>query len=257
MMQLDHVLERSVFICATRVTVFRFFTDSERFAEWWGPGSRIDARPGGAVLIRYPNGVIASGTVLEVVEPERIVFTYGYDQPDKPIPPGGSRVVITLREQPMGTLLELRHELADPTTRDHHVPGWRYQLALFANVAARHQHADLDRLVDRFFAAWSETDAGERRSALAAITTDDVAFRDPFAAVAGRDDLVDHIGASQLHMPGMRLVRDGVVRHCQGTALADWKAVGADGSPRGRGSNLFDLSADGRIARAVGLWSAE
>lgn len=253
----DHVLERSVLICATRATVFAFFTDSRRFAEWWGPGSRIEARPGGAVEIHYPNGVIASGTVLEVVEPERIVFTYGYQQADKPIPPGGSRVVITLRERPDGTLLELRHELADPTTRDHHVPGWRYQLALFANVAARHQHTGLEQLVDRFFAAWSEADGEDRLRALEAITTDDVVFRDPFAAVAGRHDLVGHIGASQMHMPGMRLIRDGAVRHCQGTALADWKAVAADGAARGRGSNLFDLSPDGRIARAVGLWASD
>ncbi len=256
-MALDHVLEREVLICATRATVFAFFTDPERFAEWWGPGSRIEARPGGAVEIRYPNGVIASGTVLEVVEPERIVFTYGYDQPDKPIPPGGSRVIITLRDTSGGTLLELRHELADPTARDHHVPGWRYQLALFANVAARRQHTGLDHLVDRFFGAWSEADADQRRRELEAITTGDVVFRDAFAAVSGRQELDAHIAASQLHMPGMRLVRDGAVRHCQGTVVADWKAVAGDGAARGRGSNVFDLAPDGRIARAVGLWAAD
>jgi hypothetical protein len=30
------------------------------------------------MLIRHPNGVEASGEVLEVLRPERIVFTYGY-----------------------------------------------------------------------------------------------------------------------------------------------------------------------------------
>ena len=34
-----------------------------------------------------------------------------------------------------------------------------------------------------------------------------------------------HLAAAQRFMPGIRLVRTGVVRQCQGTAIADWKAV--------------------------------
>ena len=49
------VLERVVEISARRDTVFRYFTDSERCAAWWGSGSTIDARPGGSVRIRYPD----------------------------------------------------------------------------------------------------------------------------------------------------------------------------------------------------------
>jgi len=55
--------------------VFGYFTDSAHWAAWWGAGSTIDARAGGRVLIRYPNGVQVSGEVIEVAEPERIVFT--------------------------------------------------------------------------------------------------------------------------------------------------------------------------------------
>ena len=32
---------------ADRETVFRYFTDSGRWAAWWGAGSTIDPRPGG------------------------------------------------------------------------------------------------------------------------------------------------------------------------------------------------------------------
>src|SRR5438034_585128 len=81
--------------------------------------------------IRYPNGVLASGDVVEVAPPERIVFTYGYEDPAKRMRPGGSRVVVTLQERKDGTLLHLRHELPDAAARDHHVQGWRYQLAVF------------------------------------------------------------------------------------------------------------------------------
>jgi hypothetical protein len=38
--------------------------------------------------------------------------------------------------------------------------------------------------------------------------------------------------------------------------LADWVAVGSDGQERGRGTNLFVLDADGRIAAVTGFWAA-
>ena len=63
---LDHVVERTVTIAARRETVFRYFTDSERFAAWWGAGSTIEPRAGGAVHVRYPNGVVAGGEVVEI-----------------------------------------------------------------------------------------------------------------------------------------------------------------------------------------------
>jgi uncharacterized protein YndB with AHSA1/START domain len=254
MSALEHVLERTVLIRATRETVFRYFTDRDRFAAWWGEGSTIDARPGGVLRIRYPNGVLASGEVVEVVPPSRVVFTYGYEDPAKPVRPGGSRVVVTLDERKDGTLLRLRHELPDAAARDQHVQGWRYQLAVFANVVAREASAGLPSAVDAFFAAWSEKDDGRRRSVLAAIATDDVTFADAFSCTEGIDDLVAHLSAAQFHMPGIVLSRTGDVRVCQGTAVADWTAQGADGAARGKGTNVFDLAPDGRIARVVGFW---
>jgi uncharacterized protein YndB with AHSA1/START domain len=252
-MTLDHSLERTVRIAARPATVFRFFTDPARFAVWWGAGSHIDARPGGPVHIRYPNGVVASGEVVEVVPDRRIVFTYGYEDAGKPIPPGGSRVTVTLEETARGTLLLLRHELATEGVRDAHVPGWRYQLAIFANVAAAEEHADTDARVDVFFTAWAEPDAVRRREALAEVVTDDVTFRDAFACTAGLDDLVAHTGAVQMHMPGVVLQRAGSARHCQGTAVVEWEMRSADGTARGRGTNVFELAPDGRIRGAVGV----
>lgn len=255
MTELGHVLERTVLICARRATVFRYFTDPERFAAWWGQGSHIEGRPGGPVRIRYPNGETASGQVLELVENERVVFSYGYDGPGKPIPPGGSRVTVTLAEQPRGTLLTLRHEVASAEVRDHHVQGWRYQLALFANVVAADQHSAVAAAVDRYFAAWGEPDTARRRAVLGVVVTEDVQFHDAFSCTDGRDDLDAHLAAAQVYMPGVKLLREGDVRQCQGTALVEWAAKGADGEPRGRGTNVFDLAPDGRIARVVGLWT--
>ena len=254
-MSLEHSLERTVFIAAGRATVFRFFTDSERFAAWWGAGSRIDARPGGAVHIRFVNGIVVTGQVVELEPDRRIVFTYGYEGEGRPIPPGGSLVTVTLAEEARGTRLHLRHDLSNASLRDEHVQGWRYQLALFANVAAADQHGGLDARVDTFLGAWAETEASARRAALAAVAADGLVFHDRFSCTAGLDDLSAHIGAAQVHMPGLRLERDGAVRQCQGVALADWVAKGPDGAVRGRGVNVIELAPDGRFAAVTGFWA--
>ena len=253
-MSLEHSLERTVFIAAERETVFRFFTDSGRFSAWWGAGSRIEPRKGGAVHIRLPNGVVASGEVVEVEPDQRIVFTYGYEGEGHPIPPGGSLVTITLAREALGTRLHLRHELTSAPARDEHVQGWRYQLALFANVVAAEQHEGLEARVDRFFEAWMETDAAARRRTLAAVATEALVFRDRFSCTSGLDDLVLHLGAAQVHMPGVRLQRDGAVRQCQGVALVDWVAKGPDGAVRGRGVDVLELAGDGRLASVTGFW---
>ena len=255
-MSLEHALERTVLIAARAATVFRFFTDSARFAAWWGAGSRIDARPGGAVHIRYPNGVVASGEVVEVVPDRRIVFTYGYEDAGKPIPPGGSLVTITLAQEPLGTRLQLRHELPTASARDEHVQGWRYQLAMFANVA---RGGASTRAWTR---AWTRSSTPgrsrtprARRTLLALVAGDGLVFRDRFSCTAGLDDLAAHIGAAQVHMPGLRLEREGAVRQCQGVALVDWAAKGPDGGVRGRGVNVLELAPDGRFAAVTGFWS--
>lgn len=250
---LPFVVERTVLIAARRETVFDFFTDSARFAAWWGKGSTIDPRPGGALVIRYPNGVGAGGVIVEIEPPERVVFTFGYES-GQPVPTGGSRVTITLVATEAGTRLHLRHELPSAAARDAHVQGWRYQLALFANAAAQHEHAAVDPLADRFFALWAQADGPARRAELVALAADSLAFRDPYSCTDGLDDLDAQIAAAQRFMPGVVLARVGPARHCQGMALVDWVAKGADGTPRGKGTNVFELAPDGRIARVTGLW---
>lgn len=253
MRTLEHVLEREILIRARRATVFSFFTESARFAEWWGQGSTIDGRVGGAVRIQMPGNTVVLGEVLELVPEQRIVFTYGFET-GVPIPLGGSRVTVTLRSHIDGTLVRLHHEFGDAHVRDHHVQGWRYQLAVFANVAAAVEHAQLASRLDRYFAAWGEPNIETREAELQACTTDDVTFRDQYGCTIGRADLLAHVAAVLVHMPGMHLRRVGEPRQCQGTALVSWEAVTADGSPRGSGTNFVKLAPDGRIAGVVGFW---
>ncbi len=146
------------------------------------------------------------------------------------------------------------HAFADAAVRDEHIQGWRYQLSVFANVVADEIHHDAGSLADAWFAAWAEPDGTARAAALAAIAAAAVRMRDRFSCVEGLDELTQHIAAAQRFMPGMRIVRNGDVRHCQGTVLAEWTASGPDGAPRGQGTNVFNLGPDGRIESVTGFW---
>jgi len=252
---LPHRLERTIVIQAERETVFRFFVDSERWAAWWGSGSTIDSRPGGRVFIRHPDGTEAAGEVVEVADPDRIAFTYGFVG-GKPMPPGSSLVTIRLETSGAATRLHLTHEFAEAVVRDEHVQGWRYQLALFANVVANQVHAGAGEAVDAWFAGWSEPDAAVREAGLARVAAPEISFRDRFSLTSGLADLLAHLAAVHRFMPGMRLRREGDVRHCQGTVLADWVVQGSDGQERGRGTNVFVFRTAGRIEAVTGFWSA-
>lgn len=253
MSELAFNVERQIVIRAPRATVFHYFTDSARWAAWWGAGSTIDPRAGGAVTVVYPNGTRAGGNVVDIDPPNRIVFTFGYES-GEPMPVGASRV--TIRLVPLGdaTRVELRHDLATAELRDLHEQGWRYQLSLFANVVQDTLHAAAHEVVDAWYAAWADPDAGARRGAFERIATPDVQFRDRFSALDGLEDLLKHVEASQRFMPGVRLARDGDVRHCQGVVLSDWTAR----SPRGdvgRGTNVFVFGPSGRLEWVTGLWN--
>jgi uncharacterized protein YndB with AHSA1/START domain len=253
---LETTVERTILILAGRDTVFRYFTDSRRFAAWWGAGSTIEGRVGGKMQIRYPNGETASGEVLEFVPGEFIAFSYGYDTPGKPIPPGGSRVTVALQSRRGGTLVTLRHEVSDTKTRDAHVAGWRHQMALFSKVVAAEQHAGLAGVLDRWFAAWNARTPEDLAAALDASVTDDVEFRDAFGALFSREEVAAHLALVPVYMPGMTMKRAGEPRQCQGWGLVDWLAEGPNGTVKSRGTNVFTLAPDGRLARVTGLWAA-
>ncbi len=248
---------RRIEIRAPRETVFRYFTDPARFAAWWGDGSTVDPRPGGAIDIRYPNGQRASGVFREIESPGRVVFTFGNEGPDAPIPPGGSTVIVTLEETPRGTLLTLRHtDFPSAGIAREFVQGWRYQLSVFSRVATGEAHAGASAAADRWFASWNEADAALRRDRLAACCTADVTFCDDYGVLTGCDDLDAQIGATKRFMPGMTIVRTGDPALSHGRALVRWEARDGAGAAVGKGTNVFTFAPDGRIADVVGFWGA-
>jgi uncharacterized protein YndB with AHSA1/START domain len=249
-------LHRSILVAAPSALVFRFLSESEFFARWWGPGSVIEAKVGGTVHIVHPGGNVAGGKVTAVEAPNRVAFTYGYERATAGLAIGSSTVDITLGSTPQGTAVTLQHTTLDDASARAHVAGWRYQLAMLAGAAADFAHREVTAVADDWFDAWNTQEAAARTKLLARCTSDDVHFRDRYSCGSGREELIEHIGQAQQHKPGLTIARDGEVRHCQGTAMVGWVVTNPAGAVVARGTDIHRLAPDGRIADSVGLWSS-
>lgn len=255
MKSLPYAVDRDILIEADRETVFGFFTDSARWATWWGEGSTVDPRPGGTIRIQHSNGFVSDGQVLEVAAPERFMFTFSL-QGERPVPAEESRVTIRLEQQADGTMLRLKHEVADPAVRDLLVQGWRFHFSLFANAVANYVNAGAPEVVDAWFALWTEPDAAAREAKLGRIAARKVRFRDRYSRLEGIDEVVAHIGAALRFMPGIGLERKGGIRHCQGTVLADWVARSSDGQEKMSGTSVVLLGPGVKIASVTSVSNA-
>ena len=134
---------------APRNVVFQAWTEPGRAARWWGPQGFVttycdmDVRPGGAfrVCMCSPEGVDhwKRGVYREVVEPERLVFTFAWEDAEgKP----GHQTLVTLTFAEHGNKTELtlhRAVFESVSRRDEHRAGWASTLERFAEYLAKEQ----------------------------------------------------------------------------------------------------------------------
>jgi uncharacterized protein YndB with AHSA1/START domain len=129
-------LVREIVIDATPDTVWPFLTEAERHIEWDGTEAELDPRPGGVYRVLVGGKHQAAGEFVEVVPLEKLVISFGWDQPDHPIPPGSTTVEITLHPEGEKTRLRLVHRgLPDDAVADHE-GGWTHYLERLGIVAA-------------------------------------------------------------------------------------------------------------------------
>jgi uncharacterized protein YndB with AHSA1/START domain len=128
-------------IDAPRPLVFKAWTDPGQIARWWGPKGyttvdyEMDVRPGGAYRFRMrsPEGTDhrKRGVYHEIVAPERIVFTFAWEDPDGRLGPE-LLVTVTLDALDAKTRLTLHQSGFDAVeTRDSHIGGWTSCLERF------------------------------------------------------------------------------------------------------------------------------
>jgi uncharacterized protein YndB with AHSA1/START domain len=106
------VVER--WVKASPQTVFGFLTDPDKWVRWQGTRAELDPRPGGIYRVHVRAGVTASGQFVEVEPYRRVVFTWGFEIPDHPIPPGSTLVQIDLIPDGDNTLIRLTQDHVPP-----------------------------------------------------------------------------------------------------------------------------------------------
>jgi hypothetical protein len=69
----------------------------------------------------------------------------------------------------------------------------------------------MQEIIERYLAAWNETDATKRRSLVDEVWTPDGSYTDPLADVRGREAIDALIGAVQQQFPGFVFTLGGAV----------------------------------------------
>src|SRR5207244_1723366 len=77
--------------------VFDAFVDPVRLVAWIGITADLEPRPGGRFRFEIAPGEFCEGEYVTVERPRHLVFTWGWTAPSFELPPGSSRVEVTLR----------------------------------------------------------------------------------------------------------------------------------------------------------------
>ncbi|WP_157253338.1 nuclear transport factor 2 family protein [Nonomuraea typhae] len=111
----------------------------------------------------------------------------------------------------------------------------------------------MENLVERYLAAWNETDAAARAKAVAEVFTEDATYTDPLAAVAGHEGLSAVIAGAQEMFPGLVFTPGEVFDAHHNLARFTWHLGPAGGEAIAVGFDVAELAEDGRIQRVLGF----
>lgn len=132
-------------IAAPRTLLFRLWTEPEHLMRWWGPQTTtassvsVDLREGGAwrhcILTAEGKEYWSHGRYLEIVPPERLIFTFAWEGADGK-PGHQMKVTVELHELGEKTRLVFRKvELPDDTELKLQTGGWEQALDKYVAYA--------------------------------------------------------------------------------------------------------------------------
>ena len=129
------VYERTLAIDASPETVWEFLVDPEKLMRWKGINADLDPQPGGIFRCEVIPGHIARGEYVELDKPNRLVFTWGWDE-NEGVPPGSSTIEIELATDGEGTSLRFVHrDLPNAEAIASHAHGWDHYLPRLETAA--------------------------------------------------------------------------------------------------------------------------
>jgi uncharacterized protein YndB with AHSA1/START domain len=128
-------LVREIVIDATPETIWPFLVEPDQHLRWLGTEVDIDPRPGGTYRVVVYGQHPSRGEYVEVAPQEKVVFTFGWDEPDHPIPPGSTTVEISLHPEGEKTRVRLVHRGLPADAVEDHTGGWDRYLERLAIAA--------------------------------------------------------------------------------------------------------------------------
>ncbi|KAB2856067.1 MAG: SRPBCC domain-containing protein [Bauldia sp.] len=120
-------------IAARPEDVFDHFIRPELLVRWMGDYARLEATAGGQFSVDI-NGVLIRGHYVTLDPPRTIEVAWG-EAGNEMMPPGSTRLRISLQPFNGGTLLELTHSGLLPTEAAKHAVGWPHFLGRLSVAA--------------------------------------------------------------------------------------------------------------------------
>ncbi|GAA4531071.1 MULTISPECIES: nuclear transport factor 2 family protein [Nonomuraea] len=111
----------------------------------------------------------------------------------------------------------------------------------------------MTNLVERYVAAWNETDPAARAKAVAGVWTEDATYTDPLADVAGHAGIAAVIEGAQGMFPGLVFTPGELYDAHHGIARFTWHLGPEGGEPVATGFDVVELAEDGRISKVLGF----
>jgi uncharacterized protein YndB with AHSA1/START domain len=128
-------LVREIVVDASPATIFEYLTSADKIVEWHGTEAELDPRPGGIYRVLVGGQHQSAGEFVEVVPNEKVVFTFGWEETDHPIPPGSTTLEITLHPEGDKTRVRLVHRGLPADAVEDHGHGWARYLERLAIAA--------------------------------------------------------------------------------------------------------------------------
>jgi uncharacterized protein YndB with AHSA1/START domain len=130
-------IERELVIAASPETVWELLVDPAKASAWMGMESWSDPQVGGLYRVEVIPGHVARGEYVELDPPNRLVFTWGWEQETSPVGPGTTTVAFELVAEGSGTRLHFVHSgLPSAEAGASHGHGWDHYFERLAIAAA-------------------------------------------------------------------------------------------------------------------------